>query len=395
MALPLNYHWRHLFERPTPTVLTLLVVAAVVSTLAWMLGFADALRRSLSVASDDGKLIVLRRGATSETNSAIPVDQFNRLTQVVGIARHPDTGRPLISPEMVVQVALPRLRDRGRTTANVAVRGVDEVAFAVHSRVRIIEGRGFRSGQREVIVGRRTAEQFAGLRVGDSLDLGYGAHRGYTVVGVFTADGGPLESEIWGYLPSLMDAYHRTAYSSASLRIEEGADARRVIEQIGGPAIELSAQTEAEYWSGQSAFIRAYLGVAYVLVGIMALAAVLSIANTMFAAVAGRTHEIAMLRTVGFSPGQILRGFVLEALLLSMLGGLLGCLACLGWLRFVGNTKDMFGATTFTVQAFQIHLSPTIAVAAMVAVAIVGALGAHFPARRAARLHVVTALREP
>jgi putative ABC transport system permease protein len=395
MALPLKYHWRHLWERRTSTLLTLLVVAAVVSTLVWMLGFAQALRRSLSMANDERKLIVLRRGATSETNSAIPVSDYNKLTQVAGLLRDPSSDRPLLSPEMVVQVSLPRLRDGGRTSANVAVRGVDEVAFAVHSRVRIIEGRRFEAGQRELIVGRSAAAQFAGLRPGQTVDLGYGADRGYTVVGLFSSDGGPEESEIWGYLPSLMDAYQRTAYSSVSLRVREDADPREVIAQISGPAIELSAQTEGQYWSDQSAFIRAYLRVAYVLVGVMSLAALLSIANTMFSAVAGRTREIAMLRTIGFSRGQILRGFVLEALLLALLGGVLGCLACLAWLRTVGNTKDMFGATTFTVQAFEIHLSPGIAATALLFVALVGAGGAYLPARRAARLQVVSALREP
>lgn len=395
MALPLKYHWRHLFERRTSTVLTLLVVAAVVSTLVWMLGFAQALRRSLSVASDERKLIILRRGATSETNSVIPVSEYNKLTQVSGVLRDPISDRPLLSPEIVVQVALPRLRDGGRTTANVAVRGVDGVAFAVHSRVRIVEGRRFMAGQREVIVGRSAAGQFVGVRLGQTINLGYGANRGYTVVGIFSADGGPQESEIWGYLPSLKDAYQRTAYSSASLRLRDDAAPPEVIAQISGPAIELSAQTEAQYWSGQSALIRAYLWVAYVLVGIMALAAVLSIANTMFSAVAGRTREIAMLRTIGFSSGQILRGFVLEALLLSLLGGVLGCLACQAWLVIMGNTKDMFGATTFTVQAFEIHLSLRIVAVALLVVAMVGALGACLPARRAARLPVVSALREP
>jgi len=394
MAMPLAYHWRNLFVRKTTTLLTVLVIAAVVSVFAWMLGFAGALSSSLSIASDDRKIIVIKRGATAESNSAIPVDEANKLSQVDDLAVDSATGEPLASPEMLVQVSLPRLRDGGRTSANVAVRGVTEKAFKVHGVVKPL-GRIFMTGEREVIVGQATARQFAGLNVGDVIQLGYGSDRGYKVVGHFSAGGGPLESEIWGYLPSLMNAYNRSMYSSVNLLLREGADPAASIEQIKGPAIQLNGQTEREYWAAQSRLMRVYLGIASALVAIMAIAAVFSIANTMFSSVAGRTREIAMLRTIGFSGGQILLGFVLESVLLSLLGGGVGILACLGWLTFVGSTKDMFGATTFTTQAFDIHVTPLIIVVSLAAVALVGVLGALVPASRAARLQVVGALREP
>jgi putative ABC transport system permease protein len=246
-----------------------------------------------------------------------------------------------------------------------------------------------------VIVGQTAAKQFAGLNIGDTLDLGYGSNRSYTVIGYFSADGGPAESEVWGYLPSLMNAYNRTMYSSASLRLKEGADSKEVIRQIEGPAIQLTAQTEAEYWRSQSSNINTYLLITKVLVVVMCLAAVFSIANTMFSMVAGRTQEIAMLRTIGFSRGHILTGFVLESVCLSLLGGVVGCAACVGWLEVVGNTKDMFGASTFTTLAFEIHLTPRTLLCALGSVAVVGVVGAWVPAMRAARVAVVTALREP
>jgi putative ABC transport system permease protein len=252
----------------------------------------------------------------------------------------------------------------------------------------------FSTGAQEVIVGQRAAEQFGGLALGDVVNLGYSNNRGYTVVGYFTADGGPLESEIWGYLPSLLNSYNRAMYSSAALRVRDDADPQAALRQIEGPAIELAGATERAYWNTQATRIRIYLGIVTALVTIMAVAAIFAIANTMFAAVAGRTREIAMLRTIGFSPRQIQTGFVLEAVLLALLGGAVGCLACAGWLALVGSTKDMYGNTSFTTLAFDIRLTPPIVAIALGSVALVGALGAFLPAWRAGRVDVLAALRE-
>lgn len=394
MALPLTYHWRNLFVRKTTTLLTVLVIAIVVGVFSWMVGFAAAMERSLSVAADPHKLIVLKRGSTSESNSAVPVEDYNRLNQLTQVARNAQSGDPLFSPEMMVQVSLPRIRDGGKTSGNVAVRGITLTGFDVHTNVKR-QGPVFSEAEPQVIVGRVAAEQFAGLGVGETIKLGFGNDREFRIVGHFTAEGGPMESEIWGYLPSLMNAYNRTAYSSAWLRIDPTANAAEVIDRIKGPAIQLESATEGSYWLAQSEGIRKYLFVAYLLVTVMAMAAVLSIANTMFALVAGRTREVAMLRTIGYSGRQILTGFVLESIFLSALGGALGCAACVVWLRLMGNTKDMFGASTFTTMAFKIDLSLPTAGAALLLVIVVGVIGAAIPAWRASRLGVVSALREP
>jgi ABC-type lipoprotein release transport system permease subunit len=396
MALPLSYHWKNLLVRKTTTLLTVLVIAAVVGVFTWMMGFATALRGSLSQAQDDGKILVLRRGSTSESNSAIPVDDFNKLNQLAGVACESIEGRdePLISPEMVVQISRPRLRDGGATWSNLALRGVTPTAFRVHTNVKPT-GRIFDLGAREVIVGQAAARQFSGLNLGDTLELGYGNDRGYRIVGFFTADGGPAESEVWGYLPSLMNAYNRSMYSSVALRLRDGAGAAAAIEQIEGPAIQLSAHTEGKYWSAQTQNMRVYLMIVRVLVIAMSLAAVFSIANTMFSLVAGRTREIAMLRTIGFAPKTVLWGFVIESVFLSVLGGVAGILGCAAWLRIAGNAKDMFGANTFTTLAFEIHVTAVNVVCALGTVVLIGVLGAWIPARRAARIAVISALREP
>lgn len=393
MALPLSYNWRNLMVRKTTTLLTVLVVAAVVGVFSWMLGFKAALSKSLSFASDQHKLIVLKQGATSESNSAIPTDEFNKLTQLDKEIEADDRGDQLKSPEMIVQVSLPRLRDGGRTNANVAVRGVTMAAFKVHKNVRLL-GECFHDGPLEVIVGQAAAKQFGGLGIGQTINLGYSGNRGYKIVGYFSADGGPMESEIWGPLTTLMNSYQRTMYSSVGLRLASDIDPKQVIKTIEGPAIELTARTEPDYWNAQSQNVDLYLWIVTILVAIMCTAAAFSIANTMFASVAGRSREFAMLRTIGFSGTQILISIIIEAVLLSLIGGVLGCLGCQAWLYLEGNTKDMFGKSTFTTMAFEIHQTPWIVAVALGGVALVGVLGAVVPAIRAARVQVIAALRQ-
>lgn len=395
MALPVIYNCRHLLAHKTTSTLTMLVIAAVVGLFCWLLSFSSALEASLVVAADETKIIVLKQGATSESNSSIPIEDFHKLDQLTGIERDKKTGQALISPEMMVQVYLPRLRDGGKTNCNVAVRGVTDVAFEIHTNVRIVAGRRFGTGTPEVIVGLQASKQFGGLAIGDAVSLGSGRDRAFTVVGHFSAGAGPMESEIWGYLPALMNAASREMYSSAFVRVKEGVRADEVIERITGPAIQMAAQTEASYWRLQSMGIRGYLMVASLLAAVMGLAAVLSIANTMYATVAGRTQEVAMLRTIGYRPRAIMASFLVESALLSLTGGIVGCLGCVLWLATVGNTKDMFGFSTFTTLAFEITLTPKAALTALVSVTLVGMFGSVLPAWRAARTPVVAALREP
>jgi putative ABC transport system permease protein len=371
------------------------VIAIVIGTFAWLLGFVSALRTTLSMASDNHKLIVIQRGALSEFNSAFPPDDFNKLSQLADVQPDPSGQGVLISPEVVLQVSLPRLNDPKKSLANVCVRGVlPEKAAKVHTTVKLIEGRDFSVGAPEVIVGEKAGGQFGGLNIGDSVKLGFAGNRDYAVVGRFSAGGGPMDSEIWGYLPSLQSAYGRTVYSSAAVRLRPEANPEDALAQIRGPAIQLSGQTETEYWQTQAANVRLYQNMCYALVAMMGIAAIFAIANTMFSMVAGRTREIAMLKTIGYGRGSILAGFVIEAVLLSLLGGALGCLGCLAYLRAYGNTKDMFGASTFTSLAFEINLSPMLIAIALIAVALVGAVGALFPAWRAATTHAIGALRQ-
>ena len=393
MALPLTYNWKNLFVRKTTTILTCLIIASVVAVFSWLLGFAWALKNSLSFANDRAKIIALKLGATSETNSAIAPEDYNKLAQLTGLAVDA-AGEPLKSPEMVVQVSLPRRADKGETFANVAVRGVTDTAFIVHTNVHITDGRRFDQGQMEAIIGAQAAKQFGGLEIGSTLNLGYGGNRTFKIVGVFSANGAPIESEIWGPQSVLMDMYRRTTYSSVALRLRDADDSPRAVADIAGPAIEMTAMAEPDYWESQTGNIKIYMYIVGGLVGIMSLAAIFAIANTMFAAVAGRTREIAMLRTIGFSGGQVLTSFLIEAVFIALIGGGLGLAACAGYLAIAGGAKDMFGANTFTTMGFEIKMTPLTAVLGLVMVSTVGALGALFPAWRASRIQIIQAMRE-
>jgi putative ABC transport system permease protein len=244
MALPLSYNWRNLWVRRLSTALTFAVVAVVVLILAVLLSFAAGIRASLARSGSSLNLIALKPGATAESTSIMINDEVSRLVQTPGVATDA-AGQLLISPELTTQASIPRLGPSA-TMANVAVRGVDDVAFEVHPEVRIIAGRRFEQGAPEIIVGRAASERYAGLNVGSQVQLGR-KHRIYEVVGEFEANGGAAESEIWGGRTILSDSYFRVI-SSAYLRLTDAAAADAAIEYVRSPAVQLEAKRETDYF---------------------------------------------------------------------------------------------------------------------------------------------------
>lgn len=389
MALPLIYNWRNLFVRKFSTTLTFVVVAAVVFVLSVLLSFASGIRASLAASGSARNLIVIKPGSTSESTSIILPEEMARIVQAPGIARDA-SGRPLVSNELSVQTSIPRRGPNG-TPANVAVRGVDEVAFAVHSEVRIVEGRNFQPGTLDMIVGKAAQQRYAALQLGGEVVVGRLGNRKYKVVGVFTAGGGALESEIWAPRTSISDAYHRQFTSSAVLRLDNPAGADSAIRYISGPAVNLEAKRETDYYKDLASKTREIVVLTTILVGIMAIGAVFAVANTMYAAVDGRRREIAMLRTIGFSRSAIVFAFVIESLLICTTACLFGLL-----LSFLvhGSKQDYLSDTTWTVLAFELKVTPTTFLTALGLAAFVGLAGALAPAVRASRTHVIEALRK-
>jgi putative ABC transport system permease protein len=396
LALPLSYNWRNLLARRLSNGLTFVVVAVVVFVLAVLLSFAAGIRASLVATGSPYNVIVLKPGATAESTSILRPEEVNRLTSTPGIATLPDAmgaahaGTPLVSSELNVQTNLPR-RASADQTANVAARGVDEVAFAVHPEVRLIAGRRFRQGTLEVIVGQAAQQRFGGLNLGDDVELGRFGNRRFKVVGVFAAGGGALESEIWAPRTILSDVYFRTITSSVCLRMVSPAAIPAAIAYIDGPAVQLEARSELDYYEGLAKTTRDIVLLTSVLIGIMAVGAIFAVANTMYSAVDNRRRELAMLRTLGFGRGAILLSIVIESLLVCTLA----CAAGLaGSLVLNGMRQDFISDMTFTVLAYELKITPPIIIAALLTSVAVGVLGGLAPAVRAARINILQAVRK-
>lgn len=402
MALPISYNVNHVLARKVSTLFTLLFVALVVATLAVMLSFSRGINESLQISGDPLNVVVKAKGAESETASSVSPTHLPTLTSLPHLAKLPD-GRPIISPETVCFAEAFRLGDKDQTSATIlSIRGVDwELAQAAHPGIRIVEGRPFTSaGAREIIVGRAAQQRFQGMNLGDKLHIGYGSDDVYTVVGVYEAvgsdgqtTGGVLECEVWGSGNYVRNSYRRTLYSSIRLRLANGTtpeQTQEVLDRILGPGIEQDAKLEPAYYAEltqQGNFMKWLAGILGVCMG---LGAVFAITNTMYGAVAGRLREIGMLRAIGFSRRSIMMAFVIEALVISLAGGLLGCA---GALLFNGLKRDVMSETSMTSLAYQISVSPDILIFSLASAVAVGMAGALFPAWRASHATVVNALK--
>lgn len=386
--LPLSYNWRCLFARKQSMLLTFIVLTTLVFVLAVLLSFVTGLREAVAASGAADNLVVLAPGATAESTSLLLPAEVAKLTQVEGI-RLNESGEPLISREIYVQTTITRHGDEG-ALAHVGVRGLDDIGFQVHRSVRIIEGRGFQAGTREVIVGRAAAARYAGLDIGRDIALGRLGNRLFTVVGVFEAGGSALENEIWAVRTLLADAYERHLISSVHLNVSPKHQAAEVIARIAGPAVSLSGRTEEDYYAELLIKTREVVSLATFLVVVMSLGAVFAVANTMFAAVDGRKREVAMLRTLGFGRFAVGFSFVTEAFLVCAAAAVVGLI---GSAVTSGAPRDFLSDSSWTAIAYERRMSPMICLIALGVSCLVGMLGALVPAMRAARMNPTTALR--
>ncbi|MBX3396949.1 MAG: ABC transporter permease [Phycisphaerae bacterium] len=388
MVLPVTYNWRNLFVRKLSTLLTFAVVTIVVGVLAILLSFAEGIKASLRASGSSRNILVLKTGATAESTSMISPDESSRLLQVPGIARD-QSGAPLISRELCVQTSIPR-RNSGNM-ANVAVRGVEPIAKQVHEEIRLTRGRWFNESSPEIIVGKAAADRYANLEIGGTIELGRTSSTNYTIVGIFEAAGGALESEIWASRTMLANAYGRSFVSSVLLHMQDGADIQAAIDYIRGPAVRLTSKTETDYYGDLSSKSLEIVTLTTILITLMAAGAVFAVANTMYAAVDGRRREIAMLRTIGFTKAAILTSFVIESLMICLVACTFGLLAA----SFIsGSRQDFLSDTTWTVLAYELRITPTIVVSALSVSMLVGIIGAIAPAAKASRISILEALRK-
>jgi putative ABC transport system permease protein len=392
LRLIARYNLRSLHTRALATATILASVAVVVGVFCYLLALSDGLRRALSIAADPNNVIVLAESATAESNSAITPDDAQRLSSLPQLARSPN-GRPLVSPEVAAQTNVIRRGDPSRAIAGLAVRGVDlEVALAVHPVVQLVSGRWFRPGANELAVGEAASKQFQNVTVGSNIACGDDT---FTIVGVFRAGGGPHESELWGHLSNVASAYRREMYSCAVVRLQTPDDSqvKGALKRIGSSALALRGIREDRYYAGQSNNARIVEGMALLLLAIMGIGAVFAAMNTFHSSLMGRLHEIGMLRSVGFSSGVVLAGLLVEAVLIGLVGGCLGCIAAALSILLGGPSRDLVGSTTFTSVAFTVRLRPFHIALSLLVALIIGILGGLWPTRQALRNCVISVLR--
>lgn len=386
MGIPLSYNLRNLRQRPASTLATALGIALVVAILVGALAMASGFQAALVETGSPSNVIVLRTGADSEISSSISHDGASILRDLPEVAAGPD-GRPMASPELVVLANIRRLGQVG--SSNVTLRGVDQEAFVLREKVKVISGRTFRPGTDEVIVGDRIARRFAGCKVGDRLRFN---KHDFTVVGQFTAGGTGFESEIWGDNAVLIPAMDRDSYQSVTLRLRDPSQFAALKQRLEkDPRLGVQVLTERAWYASQSALLATVLRFAGVfLTLIMAVGAIFGAMNTMYAAVGARTREIATLMVLGFSPGAIRWAFVRESVFLSLIGGAIGCLIALPINSITTSTTNW---SSFSEVAFAFRVTPAGILTGMIFAAAMGFFGGLLPAFRAARLPLASGLR--
>lgn len=384
-AVPLAYIARNLWVRRVTTALTAAGMALVVFVFATVLMMTEGIRATLVATGQPDNVVVLRKGSTAEITSAIAREQAGVIESLPGIATDA-AGQPLVSREPVV---LNSLVKRNGKPGNVTLRGTSANGLALRPQVRIVEGRFFRPGSAEIVVGRAVARGYDGVAPGSTLRF---AGRDWTVVGILDAGKTGFDSEIWGDAEQLMQGFRRLAYSSVIFRLADPAAFEAVRARLeDDPRLTLEAKPEIRFYAEQSEQLANFisiLGTALAL--IFSTGAIVGAAITMFGAVASRVGEIGTLRALGFRREAVLVAFLGESLLLAFVGGVFG-LAAASLMQFVDVSTTNFA--TFSELAFQFRLTPVIGAKAIGFALAMGLIGGFVPAWRAARLKIVDCLR--
>jgi putative ABC transport system permease protein len=385
MAIPLKYNFRNLVVRRTTTFMTAFSITLTVTVFVVLMALAQGLQLSLSATGQPFNIIIMREGSQSETMSSVSRESLQVIRYLEGIAKNAQ-GEPWVSPEVLVLINLAR---RGQTQgSNVTIRGLGPDGRSLRPEFKMLEGRFFRSGLREVIVSKRIAERFQTCALGDRLKFAKGY---WTVVGTFAAGGTAYDSEIWTDANDLAADFDREAYSTVMVRAADATAPARLKDQIANDRrLHLKAQTERDYYESQTRFAAPIKALGLFIAALMAVGASFAAMNTMYAAVARRTKEIGTLRVLGFSRGSILLSFIIESVFIAALGGALGCLLSL---PVNGVTTGTTNFATFSEVAFNFRVTPSLLLNGMLFAVLMGLFGGFFPAWRAAHENIVTALR--
>jgi putative ABC transport system permease protein len=388
-SVPVSYNFRSIRERWTSTIVAVLGIAGTVGVFIAMLSLARGFRATLVSSGSEDNALITRAGATSEMTSGVALDAVKIIQDAPGIAR--DADGPMLTAEAVLMAPIP-LRSTG-TDANVQLRGVSPNVLAIRRSVKITEGRMFQPGLSEVIVGKNARSTYTGLTLGNTIWLG---SQRWQVVGTFDAGGSAFDSEVWGD-PRLLNAAYpprpETLSQSVTVHLASPAALQQLKDALTtDKRLNVDVTREIDYYSKQSTSMTRLITVLGGFVaGIMAIGAVFGALNTMYSAVAERGREIATMRALGFNSSNVILSFLFEALLISFVGGVLGCLAVL---PLNGFTTSTINFQTFSNLAFAFKITFDLLWMGVLFALVMGVLGGMPPAIRAASRPVATALRE-
>jgi putative ABC transport system permease protein len=387
MKIPLKYIIRNFRSRRLTTVITISGIAMVVFVFAAVLMMAYGVQKTLISTGSPDNVIVARKSANGEISSILLRDNYNTVLTLPHIAKSPD-GKPLVSGETVVVINLNKITGG---LSNASVRGVSPIAFELRPQVKLIEGRTFNQGAREIIVGSSIGKNFYGAEIGNTLKFG---GDNWTIVGKFSAGGSGFDSEIWGDNQQLQDAFNRSGgYSTMTFKLDQ-PDAFSALKAAfnNDPRLEqFEPKSEPQFFAEQSENMTTFIRVVGIFVTVVfSFGATIGAMITMYAAVANRIVEVGTLRALGFRRRSVLSAFLMESIAISFLGGLIG-LFLASFLQFFSLSMMNFGS--FAELQFSFALSPTIIFWSLGFSLFMGIAGGFLPAARAARLKIVDALR--
>ncbi len=394
MAIPISYNVRNLRLRKGLTVMTALGIALTVTTAIFLMALLAGLHRAFVNSGNPLNVLVLRKGSEAELSGGFDASLYPTLKTLPGIAKD-SHGEPMTSGEWVVVIILPRKDGTGEV--NVTVRGMMPDGLEMrqlsgpdnHPGVKLIAGDWFHTGQREVVVSKSIRDRFTHANIGETMEFGKGS---WKVVGVFDAGGSAYESEVWGDVNQMASDFDRQGgFSSAYLHATDPIAADALKNRVSDDQrLKLEGMLETDYYAKQTSSGAPIKVIGIVVAFIMAIGSIFAAMNTMYAAVAYRGREIATLRVIGFSRPSILTSFVLESLLLALLGAAAGILLML---PFNGMQTGTSNAVTFSEVVFALRITPQVAMYAIVFALIMGFVGGLAPAWHAARQNILNALR--
>jgi len=387
MAIPIQYNIRNLKLRKSATVMTALGIALTVTTAIFIMALLAGLNAAFRGSGDPLNVLVLRKGATAELAAGgVDRDALPIMKDLPGVARDPK-GQPMVSGEDLLVIVLPRNDGTGET--NVTVRFMTSMGMEMRPEVKLASGQWFNPGQREIVVSNSIHKRFAQANLGDSMWIGKGP---WKVVGIFDSAGSAHDSEIWGDINQLAADFDRVTYNSALIRATDPVAADALKNRVSDDQrLKLAGMLETDYWAKQTNSGAPIKYVGTIVAIIMAIGSCFAAMNTMYAAVAYRSREIATLRVIGFSRPSILTSFVFESVLLALLGAAIGIILML---PMNGMTTGTNNPVTFSEAVFSLRMTPTVIGSAVLFAVIMGLFGGIAPAWHAARREILASLRD-